>query len=159
MQPELARLVGAMGVEASTAGDVLQDVYLTACRKCPPRLDASELRRWLLRVTINRCNLEHRRRSRWRAVWHGLASLWGGRGRAATGVEFAQQDERRAVREGLARLDPQLRSLLVLRYFAELDSGEIGKILDLPSATVRGRLREARKRLAHELTRAGFGDD
>ena len=54
-------------------------------------------------------------------------------------------EEREMVRRALQTLDPQTRSILVLRYFAELDSTEIGKILELPAATVRGRLRRRGK--------------
>jgi RNA polymerase sigma factor (sigma-70 family) len=56
-------------------------------------------------------------------------------------------------------LEPALRSVLVLRYFAELDSKEIGNILGLPDSTVRSRLRAARRKLAWELKRAGYRDD
>ena len=60
------------------------------------------------------------------------------------------------VRRALARLNPKARELLVLRYFMEFESAEIGQILGQPGATVRGQLREARKQLAGELKREGY---
>jgi DNA-directed RNA polymerase specialized sigma24 family protein len=56
----------------------------------------------------------------------------------------------------LDRLEPPLRTALVLRYFLEMDSGQIGAILEEPASTVRSRLRAARQRLASELKRAGY---
>ena len=58
--PALARVACAIGLDAERTDDVLQDVYLTAWKKCPHSVDRGELRRWLFRVTINRCHLEHR---------------------------------------------------------------------------------------------------
>jgi RNA polymerase sigma-70 factor (ECF subfamily) len=55
------------------------------------------------------------------------------------------------VERALARLDKEDRSLVVLRYFSELNSREIAQIAGLPDATVRGRLRAARRILASEL--------
>ena len=154
---ELARLACAMGIDPGRADDVLQEVYVTAWRKGPAEADRAGLKRWLLRVTVNRCNLEHRRRARWREVLNGLARLWNNSDHAGDPAEAVSRgEEREMVRRGLGRLEPQLRSVLVLRYFAQFDSKEIGRILELPDATVRSRLVAARKRLALELKRSGY---
>jgi DNA-directed RNA polymerase specialized sigma24 family protein len=78
---ELARLVGALGISSDRAEDVLQDVFVAALEKAPATADRTELRRWLFRVTINRCNLEHRRGTRWQRVWQAIRQL----GRGAPG--------------------------------------------------------------------------
>ena len=51
---QLARLVGAMGIDHACRDDVLQDVYLAAFQKRPADADSTQLRRWLIRVTVNR---------------------------------------------------------------------------------------------------------
>ncbi len=158
--PELARLACTMGIDPSRAEDVLQDVYLTAWRKRPPGAGRTELRRWLFRVAANRCNLEHRRRARWRTVWRALAGRRGGSQYGGHAAEaFCRGEEKEMVRCALNGLEPQLRSVLVLRYFAEFDSKEIGRILEMPDSTVRSRLRAARKQLALELKRSGYSHD
>ena len=69
--PELARLAAALGIRSERQGDVLQDVFISARQSCPEKLNEDELRRWLFRVTANRCRLEHRRRKRWAVpCWH-----------------------------------------------------------------------------------------
>ena len=158
--PELSRLACAMGIDPGRAEDVLQDVYLTAWRKRPPGAGRTELRRWLFRVATNRCNLEHRRRARWQAVWRTLAGRRGGSGHAGHATDaLCREEETQLVRRALGRLEPQWRSVLVLRYFAEFDSKEIGRILELPDSTVRSRLRAARKHLARELSCSGYSHD
>lgn len=152
---ELSRLASAMGLPVERVQDVLQDVYLVGLQKCPRVVGRDELRRWLFRVTVNRCNLEHRRGRRWQAVLKNLAPL---RPTSSDrGVEAATwyDDERRMVAEGLKALDPVLKSVLVLRYFIDLNSKEIGCILDLPDSTVRSRLRKARRQLATALKQMG----
>ena len=42
-------------------------------------------------------------------------------------------------------------SVLVLRHYQELSYEEIGRVLDIPDATVKSRLFEARERLRRRL--------
>jgi len=157
---DLLRLILAMGIDRGRAEDALHDVYLTARQKAPAGLGGVELRRWLFRVTTNRCNLEHRRRARWRGAFRGLVRRWRqSRGEAQPADAAARSEERELVAQALDRMKPLHRSVLVLRYFQGLDSKEIGRILDMPDSTVRSHLRVARKILADELTRAGYRDE
>lgn len=163
--PELARLACALGIPPARAEDILQDVYLTAWRKQPSGIDRLDLRRWLIKVTTNLCNLEHRRRSRWQNVFGVVTRLWSGHeeNHARRNGEMLGAicggEQRELVRSALARLDPQLRSVLVLRYFAGFDSKEIGKTLEISDSTVRSQLRAARSQLALELRRAGYSHE
>ena len=160
LAPELAGLACALGVDAAGAEDVLQDVYLAAHQKQPCRADPAGLRRWLYRVCVNRCNLEHRRRTRRSRIMRRVHEASTTSAQAEDASQAAcRQEEQERVRRALDGLEPALRSVLVLRYFAELDSKEIGRILDLPDSTVRSRLRTARSRLALALREIGPDDD
>ncbi|HEX5946579.1 MAG TPA: sigma-70 family RNA polymerase sigma factor [Acidimicrobiales bacterium] len=55
--------------------------------------------------------------------------------------------------EVLQRLDPDRRTVLVLRYYERLRHREIAELLGCPVATVRSRTRRALKDLKKELTR------
>jgi RNA polymerase sigma-70 factor (ECF subfamily) len=160
---ELARLAGAMGVERTAVADVLQDVYLTAWRKRPANLPAEDQRKWLVRVTVNRCNLEHRRAARWRAAWQRLTHHTNGRVASEASQQADQtterNEQREAVRRGLKQMEPKLRAILVLRYYADFNSKQIAEILGLADSTVRGHLRAAREQLAAQLGRAGYGHE
>ena len=179
LRPELSRLVRALGIGSANADDILQEVYLTAREKCPralrsplsPRERTSDsplshwerarvredLRKWLIRVTVNRCRLEHRRTGRWRRAFIALTHLFDRRASNAPAAESLSRDaQRQQVRQALQSLDADTRSLLVLRYFADFDSTEIGLIMQLPDATVRGRLRRARQKLADRLRQTGY---
>ncbi|MGA2797102.1 MAG: sigma-70 family RNA polymerase sigma factor [Thermoguttaceae bacterium] len=154
---ELSHLVRALGVGSANADDILQEVYVTAREKCPRALEFEDLRKWLIRVTVNRCRLEHRRTGRWRRAFIALTHLFERRAPNATAAESLSRDaQRQQVRQALQSLDADTRSLLVLRYFADFDSSEIGLIMQLPDATVRGRLRHARQKLADRLRQTGY---
>ena len=110
------------------AEDVYQDVFLRLLGQEASAWDGEHLRAWLLRCTVNRCHDLHRFRLR-RPVL-ALADL----------PETAAEAD-----SGAADL-----------YYAEgYSTEEIAGLLDIPAATVRTRLRRARKRLKDLLG----GDD
>ncbi|HEV3339579.1 MAG TPA: sigma-70 family RNA polymerase sigma factor [Pirellulales bacterium] len=156
-EPKLRRLVAAMGVGQGDADDLLQNVYLAASQAASGPMDDEGRRRWLFRIAINRCRLEQRRKRRWQTVWERVHRVWteyvGGRGVDTA----AESEEHGALRLAVQRLPPELRNPIVLRYYCDLNSTEIGQVLGLPAATVRGQLSIARRRLADALREAGFG--
>ncbi len=56
------------------------------------------------------------------------------------------------VLHALNALAPDLRAVVVLHYYAELSSGEIGAFLGIPSPTIRFRLARARQQLKQILS-------
>lgn len=152
----LAKLAIGLGLAGNEAADVLQDVYLMAIHKPPAIVDRGELRRWLFRVTTNRCHLEHRHRSRWRRLWSSLEKVW--TTSHCSGTSPVCGELKQDVNRALATLTDDDRKLVVMRYFADLNSREISKIVGVPETTVRGRLRTARRKLAIELEDWNDGD-
>jgi RNA polymerase sigma-70 factor (ECF subfamily) len=145
----LAKLAVGLGLAGDQPADVLQDVYLMALRQ-PPAIDSeAELVRWLFRVTVNRCHLEHRRHGRWRRLWSSLAGVFDRHQRPAASVGYGEL--KRDVDRALTTLAGDDRTLVVMRYFLSLNSRQIAEIVGMPEATVRGRLRAARSKLAMEL--------
>jgi RNA polymerase sigma-70 factor (ECF subfamily) len=152
-EARLARLAVGLGLRGDQAADALQDVYLMAIQQPPAIGGEEELIKWLFRVTVNRCHLEYRRRSRWGRLWSSLG--------AAAVVRFATHSHPSShalrgelkgdVERALGALADQDRALVVMRYFSDLNSRQIAEIVGIPEATVRGRLRTARRKLAEEL--------
>lgn len=155
--PTLTRLVRAMSLDGACGDDVLQDVYIQAHQRCPDGLEQDEVRRWIFRVTVNRCHLEHRRRGQRKRAYERLAERTRDTADPRQPADPLERDESiELVHKQLLDLDPQLHTLLVLRYFVQLDSKEIGAILDVPDSTIRSRLRRARLQLAQRLIEAGY---
>jgi RNA polymerase sigma-70 factor (ECF subfamily) len=155
----LRRIVAGMGLNASDGEDALQDVSIQALQRQDPFASKAESVRWLIKVTVNRCLMEHRRRRSFQR--HAGEIL---RRCEEIGTQSNRMDakaiaaeELEIVRETLQKLDGLLLAPLALRYFCDLNSTEIGKILDLNQSTVRSRLREARMILARQLMQRGIG--
>ena len=62
----------------------------------------------------------------------------------------------RALEAALARLRPEYRAAIALRYVEGLSFDEIGHVLGTPGATARSHVHRARKELSRHLTAAGW---
>ncbi len=69
---------------------------------------------------------------------------------------FAQTEEELSLRALTARLEPELRELVLLRFAQQLKLREIAQITGLPMRTVQSRLRAALKQLKQQLEREGY---
>lgn len=150
-EARLARLAVGLGLQGDQAADALQDVYLMAIQKPPTIEVGEELLRWLFRATVNRSHLEHRRRSRWRRMWSSLGVTAVVRFANHTHPSAAIGELKNEVERALSTLADDDRMLVVMRYFSDLNARQIGEIVGMPEATVRGRLRVARRKLAEQL--------
>ena len=72
----------------------------------------------------------------------------------AVAVERLELGE--ALRTAIARLRPEYREVVSLRYEQDLDYAEIVEITGLPMGTVKSTLHRARKDLAHTLETLGW---
>jgi len=158
-QDRLRRIAAGMGMAGADIDDVLQDVSVQVLKQ-PDRFEHEEvMTRWLIRTTINRCLTEHRRRFRRRVpkilrrrpeIEQALAA-----GTPDATSRAVLVEELEIMRETMAKLDPSLLKLLVLRYFGGLDSNEMARTAGLNASTARCRLREARMILAKKLMQRG----
>jgi len=153
----LKRIIAGMGLGASDVADVLQDVSIRAMEQ-PGRCRTKEqCVRWLIKVTVNRCLTEFRRRKRFRRKASEILKR-----RSETNTHLTGTDEKAIVaeeieimREKLQELEESLLTPMVLRYFCDLNSREVSEILAISPSTVRNRLRKARMILARRLVERG----
>ena len=158
----LKRIIAGMGLNASDGEDVLQDVSIRALKqkRGDSQTDLSSREdnvRWLIKVTVNRCLMEHRRRRTFRR--HAGEILKRRLETKTASKEPVEKviiaEELEIVRNSLQKLDDLLLAPMVLRYFCDLNSKQVGEILALSPSTVRSRLREARMILAKGLLERG----
>ena len=158
----LKRIIAGMGLNASDGEDVLQEVSIQALKQCKGGsrtafTSREDCVRWLIKVTVNKCLMEHRLRRTFRRQAFKILKR-----RLETKTVSKKTDEKvivaeelEIVRESLRKLDDSLLAPMVLRYFCDLNSKEVGEILALSPSTVRSRLREARMILAKRLLERG----
>jgi RNA polymerase sigma-70 factor (ECF subfamily) len=153
----LRRLVVGMGLRAEEGEDILQDVYFEAIRRPPKHRSAEKAGRWLIRVTINRCLSEFRRKRRYQRAANEVKQRTELK-QAPLGPDkkVIRVEEIEAMRQCLSEMDESLQAPLVMKYFCDLNSNEIGEILELKPGTVRKRLCKGRIILAETLLRKGI---
>ena len=127
--------------DPQAAEDIAQESFLAAIRA----LDRFDRRRpfgpWLHRIVVNRA-IDWTRARRLRSEVELTEAV------PASEVGATSSDDVLAV---LARLSPEHRAVIVMRYVLEFTPGEIAEALDLPRGTVNSRLRRGLDTLAEEL--------
>ncbi|HUT45197.1 MAG TPA: sigma-70 family RNA polymerase sigma factor [Sedimentisphaerales bacterium] len=154
----LRRLVVAMGLSAEEGKDILQDVFVEALKGPLKYRSDREASQWLMRVTANRCLLEFRRRKRHSRAVSEVVKQWAELKKHSSGpdMQAIRAEEVEAMMQCLREMDESLQVPLAMRYFCELNSTEIGEILELEPGTVRKRLYKGRIVLADTLLRKGI---
>jgi RNA polymerase sigma-70 factor (ECF subfamily) len=145
-----ARLLG----DADAALDAAQEAFVKAWRALPRFQGESRFSTWLVRIVINQCRNDLRRR---RTVKHtrplSLDAPAAGDGSVADGVAGRSPDPfavargrevERALGAALSRLDPEAREVVWLRDAEDLSYEDIAEVLGVPVGTVRSRLHRAR---------------
>lgn len=136
-----SRLLG----RGEDARDATQEVFLRLLRS--RENVRGDLGRWLYRVTVNICNDHFRRRKPTRELLAHSAD-------PAPGPEYLMRIKEREqlFRQGLKILTKRERSVLVLREIQGLSAAEIGAMLEINEATVRGHVHRARTKLARFIS-------
>ncbi|MCB9903184.1 MAG: sigma-70 family RNA polymerase sigma factor [Planctomycetes bacterium] len=142
------RLATSLVVGEEAAEELAQASMVQAISH-PPR-HRGNLRAWLATITRNVARDRGRERDREKDPrW--LEAVRREHGLDSGDQIVARIETQRLVSEVLLGLEPQLRDVLVLRFYDELSYREIGERLDLPAETARSRtargLEELRRRL------------
>jgi RNA polymerase sigma-70 factor (ECF subfamily) len=147
--PRVYRLAARM-VGEQDAADVTQQTFLRAFSHLNQYDGNARFETWLYRLAVNE-SLQHLRRRR---RMNQTSSLDYDPPDTSRRSENTEQKE--LLEQALSRLDPQLRSIFLLRESEELSYREIAEALDIPEGTVGSRLNRARSELKQHLTVLGW---
>lgn len=124
----------------SEAEDITQNVLIRLYRTEKEFENGDHLRHWLVRVTVNEC--KRALVSPWRKM-ESIEQLW-------EGFVFPEEG-RRELFDAVMALPKKYRVPIYLYYYEDYSTEEIGRILKVPSATVRTHLRRGRQQLKDSL--------
>jgi RNA polymerase sigma factor (sigma-70 family) len=136
--------------DESAAEDVIQETWVSASRRPLPEAPEPWLRTALRNRLLNQAREERRRAAREEKSAPGAPP-------DSPEELLARLEMHRKLVEAVARLAEPYRQIVLLRYFEELSSAQIGERLGVPAATVRGRLKTAVDLLREDLDRAPGG--
>jgi RNA polymerase sigma factor (sigma-70 family) len=156
-QGHLKRIIAGMGLIAGDAEDILQDVSIKALKNNDLAKERGKSIGWLVRVTVNRCLTEHRRRKSFLAKALELLDRREKAGKTIAGPDkiAAVSEEKGLLHEALAQLDKKTLSALVLKYFCDMNATQISEILNITPSAVRNRISRGREELAKKLAKRG----
>ncbi len=137
---------------AAHAEEHVQEAFLSAWRGIRTFRRGRPAKPWLMRILVNTVISQQRRRQL--TVVPIDESLLPG---ATPGphAEAEAAENRDAVRAALARLSPEHRQVVVLRYFAELTVPQVARSTGVREGTVKSRLHRALRQMRELLEQSG----
>ncbi len=127
----------------SAAWDVVQDAWFAIIRGLSKLQDAAVFPRWAFRIANNKC-------ADWLRKQHLQSRLNNELIKQAKNEPDRKQnssEDAESLRASIAKLPPDRRALLTLRYHEGFDMGQIAEILDIAEGTVKSRLHRMLERL------------
>ena len=131
-----------LGSEAD-ALEVVDEAVYQALRALKKLREPAFFETWLTRIVLNECRRELRRRSRL-APEEALPD-------SADPVDY----DALPLKEAIRRLPEELRTVIILRFFAGYTQAETAAALDIPQGTAATRQRRALELLRLELREEG----
>jgi RNA polymerase sigma-70 factor (ECF subfamily) len=141
---DMTRVCFVICGDLDIADEAVQAAWPIVWRKVGSLRDPSRLRPWLVSIAANEARLLIRRRRRRTVVELAVAD-------ATSDVDPAGRVADIDLTNALARLDPDDRALLALRYVAGFDSTELARATGRSPSGTRARLARLLARLRTEL--------
>jgi RNA polymerase sigma-70 factor (ECF subfamily) len=141
--------------------DITQESFLKAYSSLDTLEDPKSFVRWLGRITYSSTIDYVRKHSRSVDSVEEMMDAPDNSGEAKiseaeqyTGSvedEAIRDETRKNVREAVNSLDPEMKAIVILKYFNDYNDSEIAEIMHIPVGTVKSRLAGCRKKLSGKL--------
>ena len=154
----LSTIVRARLADPHAAADVLQEVALAVVSQ-PNTPDSPEkIAPWLYRITLRKIVNHHRSNGRRKRLIENFLEKSNSPQRKEAAAEpgewLLQREIQASVHEGLSKLPPQDRQLLLLKYTEDWGYEQLAEHLGVSIKTIEYRLLKARRALRAEITKS-----
>ena len=154
---------------ATEADDVAQEAFVTAFQKLGGFRGESSFKTWLLAITWRKAIDRRKSVTRWvqrmvaPAHSNETGEEWDVMDRLAAGGQSQEDDLvtsdlQQRLKPLIASLPKKLRDALMLAGSGDHSYDEIGRLLKIPTGTVKWRVSEARKVLRQKMAAMGYTD-
>ena len=131
----------------TTAWDIVQETWCSVIKGLGRLKDVSVFPSWLFRIANNKCADWARRQQRQSRLHSRLED-----NRKPQASEKVNQ-KADALHTAMAKLEPERRALIVLRYSEGFNVRQIAEILNIPQGTVKSRLHRTVTELRQSVER------
>ena len=142
--PRLVRSVALVTGDVSLAEDAVAEAFARAWSRWPQVRGHDRPVAWVMRVALNESRSRFRRRAVERRRGHEVAQ--------PEVVHDPDASSAGPLWDAVRRLGERERTLIALRYVADLSQPEIADLLGIPAGTVASGLHRARQQLERALT-------
>lgn len=157
-QARIYRLCLSMLDDAADAEDATQESFIAALKALKSYRGDSAFQTWLISIALNVCRSSLRQRKRRTALGSTLTDpAIAGEGAPTPEMHALKSESSQALWAAMNKLDEKHRLPIYLRYYHELSTAEIARVLGINQGTVHSRLSIARSQLAGDLKRAQRG--
>lgn len=141
----LRYFIGHLVDGPETVDDIVQDTWLRALAKLGTLRNVESFAAWLYRIARNTAYEHLKRKGRTRELRDDREIP-----EAGPEEEFSPEDAAR-IHEGLKKLHPAHREILVLRFFEDMSYQQMAEVLGCGLNTVKTRLFYAKRALRKEM--------
>lgn len=133
--------------DEEAAEDLIHDSFIKMSEKALVFPSIDDAKYWLIRVVKNASLNYAKRKTREKRAYE--KALHEDKRKMETGEETLLKDESiNKAKEALQKLPENMRTVLILREYAELNYKEIGRVLGITEGNVKVRIFRAREQLA-----------
>ncbi len=145
---DVLRIATAYTRNSSISEDIFQDVFIKVAQNLDKFENRSSEKTWIIKITINTC--KDYLKSSWNKKVIPMENIDED---SITRVDDTLLEKEKAtlVVQEILRLPIKYKEVLLLYYYQDLLTTDIAKILSLPEASVRTRLRRAREIIKGKL--------
>ncbi|MFA9557476.1 sigma-70 family RNA polymerase sigma factor [Evansella sp. AB-rgal1] len=127
--------------------EAIQEVTFRAYKMIKKLRDPSFFQTWLIRILINYCNDEWKRKKRYTVVEQQDLEM-------RNGSNTLDHDTKLMLDQSMKGLKPDYRNVIILKFFEDLTVQQIADILQKPEGTIKSWLRRALQELKLDLQEA-----
>lgn len=142
---EKSKMYGIAFAYMRNEADALEAIQETVCRVWLKRRglrDENYFTTWMIRILINVCMDERKKRKREKPSPADQLERMG---------TAQEPTERMGMAEEIAKLPPNYRMVIVLKYYRDMTITDIAELLEKPDGTIRTWLHKALKQMKAEM--------
>lgn len=153
-QRSVSITISKMVYDMETVRDLVQDVFINAFSRLSTFDPIYPFKTWIQRIAINRAIDHLRRRRPEMLILDDEIEMEEGSVRPqfedpkpTPDILLENAEQSSMLQRAVEKLDPDLRSVIVLRHFQDMNYDDIAIALDIPLGTVKNRIFRAREKL------------
>ncbi len=139
-EPSVYRLCLNYIKNSADAEDLVQTIFLRVFHNIKNFKGDSSFKTWLYRVSINQCNDLYKKKKRQKELREGLQTE---EVQTSSPPEADNLELREQIEQGLEKLSPQEREVIVLRFYEGFKIQEIAETLGIQLSAAKMRLSRA----------------